>query len=93
MKLEENGVPGVLVYSAADIVDDEHVAERGSIVTVMDPELGMTPMPGVAPRLSRTPGAVTHAGPTLGQHNDEVYGDLLGIPAPELEELRKEGVI
>ena len=92
-KLEGNGVPGVLVHSAADIVDDAHVAERGALVTVADPELGLTTMPGVVPRLSRTPGQVTHAGPTLGQHNDEVYGALLGMSAPELEELREEGVI
>lgn len=92
-RLEGNGVPGVLVYSAADIVHDGHVVERGSVVTVTDPELGQTAMPGVAPRLSRTPGKVTHAGPTLGQHNDQVYGTLLGMSAPELEELRRQGVI
>jgi formyl-CoA transferase len=92
-KLEGNGVPGVLVNSAADIVDDAHVAERGALVTVADPELGLTTMPGVVPRLSRTPGQVTHAGPILGQHNDEVYSGLLGMSAPELAELREEGVI
>jgi formyl-CoA transferase len=50
--------------------------------------------PGVVPVLSETPGTIRSAGPARpGQHNDEVYRDLLGRSDAELEKLREEGVI
>jgi crotonobetainyl-CoA:carnitine CoA-transferase CaiB-like acyl-CoA transferase len=50
-------------------------------------------MQGVFPRLSATPGEVRWAGPTLGQHNEEIYRGLLGISAAELEDLRQSKVV
>jgi crotonobetainyl-CoA:carnitine CoA-transferase CaiB-like acyl-CoA transferase len=47
----------------------------------------------VIPKLSRTPGRVTHAGPALGAHTDEVLCGLLGLSAAEIATLRQEGVI
>ena len=55
--------------------------------------LGTTKMPDIVPRLSRTPGRVEHLGPALGEHNDEVYGGLLGFSSEKLAELKEEGVI
>ncbi|MDT5239336.1 MAG: hypothetical protein QOD97_1534, partial [Mycobacterium sp.] len=50
--------------------------------------------PGDVPELSETPGTNRNAGSVEpGQHNDEVYGELLGRSADELETLRKEGVL
>ncbi|MBI4505777.1 MAG: CoA transferase [Chloroflexi bacterium] len=91
--LDAHGVPASLIYSIADIAADEHYRARGAIVTVPHPELGTVRMPGVGPRLSKTPGAVRHAGPALGAHNEEVYGGLLGLCAAELAALRERGVI
>jgi formyl-CoA transferase len=50
-------------------------------------------MPGVIPKFSRTPGRVAHAGPRLGEHNEAVYGGLLGLGATALAQLAREGVI
>jgi formyl-CoA transferase len=50
-------------------------------------------MQGVYPRLSRTPGAVRGGAPRLGAHNDEVYGQLLGLTDDEMSALRAEGII
>jgi formyl-CoA transferase len=50
-------------------------------------------MPAVVPKLSRTPASSHRAGPELGEHNDEVYGKLLGLNATELAALRTAGVI
>ena len=45
------------------------------------------------PRFSATPGCVTHLGPRLGEHNAEVYHELLGLDNDRLHELREQGVI
>ena len=48
---------------------------------------------GVPVKLSDTPGAVRHLGPTLGQHNDEIYRGLLGLATEEMDRLRAADVI
>ena len=50
-------------------------------------------MPGIVPKLSDTPAEITAAGPALGQHNAEVYGELLGLGAGELAALAARKVI
>ena len=91
--LERHQVPFGVAYSVADIFADPHVAARGDIETVEDPVLGPVRMQGVYPRFSRTPGAIQHGAPRLGEHNDEVYRGLLGLDAEELEALRRDGVV
>ena len=63
------------------------------IIDVPESTLGSIPQPGVVPKLSRTPGRVTHAGPSLGQHTDEILTDLLGMSADDITELRQQGII
>jgi succinyl-CoA---D-citramalate CoA-transferase len=91
--LEAHEVPFGVAYSVADIFADPHVAARQNLVAVDDPTIGPVRMQGVYPRFSRTPGAVPRGAPKLGQHNDEVYGGLLGLTADELAALRRERVI
>ena len=55
-------------------------------------EIGGWKEVGVVPRFSETPGNVHHAGPTLGQHNDEVYGGL-GVSPAEIAQLKARKVI
>ena len=81
------------IYRAPELMADEHVLARESIVSVTDPRLGNVPMQNVFPRLSATPGAVRHTGPALGEHNDEVFRDILRISEERLAELRTHGVI
>jgi crotonobetainyl-CoA:carnitine CoA-transferase CaiB-like acyl-CoA transferase len=45
------------------------------------------------PRFSSAPGRVEHLGPALGEHNAEVYGELLGLTAAEIDDLRARGVL
>ena len=86
-------VPIARAFTAADIATDPHIAERGDLEEVEDPVVGKTKMQGVFPRLSRTPGSIRSGAPLLGQDNDAVYGELLGIGASELAAMRAEGVI
>ena len=81
------------VYGAADIVEDPHYQAREDIIDIEDPELGHTRMLGVVPKFSETPGAVEHAGPTVGQHNAPIYGAWLGLTERDLADLQGRGVI
>lgn len=90
--LDEEGVPVSPAYTMADIFEDPHYAARDMLVEVEHPTLGSLKLPGVVPKLSKTAGSVRSLGPTLGQHNDEVYG-ALGLSEADLTRLRDEGVI
>ena len=81
------------VYNAAQIVEDPHYQAREDIIEIDDPELGHTKMLGIVPKFSDTPGAVEHAGPTVGQHNAAVYGAWLGLDERQLAGLAERGVI
>jgi crotonobetainyl-CoA:carnitine CoA-transferase CaiB-like acyl-CoA transferase len=91
--LEAHGIPFSLVLSIEDIINDPQYAARENIVTVDHPQLGPLRMQGIVPKLSRTPGVVASAAPEIGQHNQEIYGDLLGLSPEQITSLRSEGVI
>ena len=80
------------IYDIADVFADPQFQARQAIVSVPDAELGSVRMQGVVPRFSETPGAVRHAGPAIGQHNEEVYGSL-GLSGAEISALRARKVI
>ena len=80
------------IYDIADVFADPQFAARQAIVAVPDSELGSVRMQGVVPRFSETPGAVRRAGPTLGEHNDEVYRGL-GLTAAQIAGLKARKVI
>ena len=75
------------------MLEDPHFRERDDIVELPHPVFGDFPMHGVFPRLSGTPGSVRWVGPELGQHNDEIYGELLGLDSAARDSLKSKGVI
>ncbi|KIL45105.1 CaiB/BaiF CoA transferase family protein [Jeotgalibacillus soli] len=92
--LEEKGVPSGLMYTAKDIIEDPHYNEREMIIKVDHPQLGEFPMPGIVPKLSRTPGKVKNPGAeSTGKHNHEIYENLLGFSKKRVGELREAKVI
>jgi len=86
-------VPFGSINTIADVFEDPHVKWRKNLIEIDTPEDGPVVVPNVLPRLSGTPGRVNNLGPGLGEHNDEIYGGLLGLTARELDDLRREGVI
>ncbi len=91
--LHEHSVPNGKIYTAPDMLDDPHFAAREAVVKLVHPLLGEFPMQNVAPKLSETPGEVRWVGPELGQHTDEVLGEVLGLDAAEIAGLRTAGVV
>jgi succinyl-CoA:(S)-malate CoA-transferase subunit A len=86
-------VPAGKVNSIADIFADEQFAARGNLAHVAVPGLGDVVVPGVVPRLSATPGRITHLGPALGDATHAVLTTLLGVGAEELGRLQAQRVI
>jgi formyl-CoA transferase len=75
------------------MLEDPHFAARQAIVSTAHPAFGTLRMQNVAPRLSATPSSIRTPAPELGQHNAEVFGDLLGIDAAGLAAYQARGVI
>ncbi len=90
--LEAAQVPAGPIYSVADMFGDPHYQARGLFERV---EIDGEPLtiPAILPRLAASPGRTEWPGPALGSHTAEVFGELLGLEAAELERLRAAGVI
>jgi len=91
--MEEHGVPAGLIYRAPEMLEDPHFQARDAIVTVPHPDFGELRMQNVAPKLSETPGSIRSPSPQLGQHNDEVYLDLLQLTHERYDDLKSRKVI
>ena len=91
--LEKHQVPYSRVMTMADVFDDPHYAVRNMLLDVPHPTLGSLPQPAVVPKLSASPGRVSHAGPALGEHTEEILGGMLGMSSDDIAVLRAEGVV
>jgi crotonobetainyl-CoA:carnitine CoA-transferase CaiB-like acyl-CoA transferase len=82
------------IFSAEEILADPHIKARGSIITLEDEETGKpVRMASSAGRFSGFTGQVHHLGPRLGEHTDEVLGEMLGMSDERIREFRDKGVI
>jgi crotonobetainyl-CoA:carnitine CoA-transferase CaiB-like acyl-CoA transferase len=50
-------------------------------------------IPAVLPKLTETPGGTDWIGPKLGEHNEEIYREFLGMSENEFEVLKSDGII
>jgi formyl-CoA transferase len=92
--LDDAAIAAGPVHSVADMLADPQFKARNAFVTHHDEVAGDFLAQGVTPRFSRTPGAVRWSGPwQAGLHNQEIYGDLLGLSKSEQEALRRNGTI
>ncbi|WP_348738960.1 CaiB/BaiF CoA transferase family protein [Pseudomonas rhodesiae] len=90
--LEAAEVPAGRIYSVADIVSDPHYQARDMLLDAQLPGGVSVKMPGIVPKLSQTPGSVNWQGPALGQHTDEILGNL-GLGGADIQRLRASGVV
>lgn len=92
--LQAAGVPASAVQTPRQRVDeDPNTAAWGLWPAISHPEMGEVRVDGLAVHLSETDWVIERGAPTLGQHNEQVFGGLLGVSSEELEQLRAEGVI
>lgn len=92
--LQAAGVPAASALDARELFEDAQLNARGFFEPVDFPEeTEPWPLPGVPYKLTATPGAIRRAGPDLGEHNDYILGELLGLSAQERAELTAAKVI
>ena len=91
--LRRAGVPAYAVLRPSDLYEDPQLKHRGFFVTLNHPVMGPTPYDGPATIYSRTPQRLRSAAPCLGEHNDFVLRELLGVDAAEAERLRSAGAL
>ena len=95
-RLEKADVPCAPVRTAAEVMADAHLYHRGTLRPMRHGALA-EPVPGVVPgfpvRFSGRPLPELAGAPTLGMHNEEIFGALLGLSRERLHQLREQGVV
>ncbi len=92
-QLQQAGIPSGPVLRGPDLLENPHYKDRHTFNQVTHPQVGPKWYPGFAWKMSETPGQVHWASPTLGQHNHQVYSQLLGMTDMEIAQLEQDGVI
>jgi crotonobetainyl-CoA:carnitine CoA-transferase CaiB-like acyl-CoA transferase len=84
---------GAPVLSMGEVIDDQHIKERQAFVERNHPVAG--PVKLLAPwiHMSKTPPSIREDSPAIGQHTDQVLGEILGLDAAERSELRAQEVV
>jgi len=91
-QLNAHGIPAGPIYSIEDIFADPQYKARDMILDVAHPEFGQLKVPGIVPKLSKTPGSVKWLGPKLGEHNVEVLKGI-GLSEQQIRQMAERGVI
>ena len=91
--LQQAGVPAGPVLDGKELVEEPHLNEHGLFEMVTHPEAGTHPYIGMYAKLSKTPGSIRMPAPCLGEHNQYVFGELLGLSQEEMVQLEEEGII
>ena len=92
-QLQAVGVPAASSNSVADLIADDHLAERRFFVEDTHPEVGTRTIAGIPTRLSETPGRIYKTAPLLGEDTDRILKGLLKMTDAEIQELIDEQVV
>jgi formyl-CoA transferase len=90
--LDEASVPNGRIYTVADIAADPHYAARGMLQQITLAGGDTLTVPGIVPKLSRTPGAHQRNAPAIGQDTDDVMREI-GLSDSQIAALKDRGVI
>ena len=90
--LEQAKVPAGKIYTAADIAQDPHFRARDMIISQIDTHGDELLVPGIVPKLSRTPGGLRRVAPEIGQDNEEVLRSI-GLTQEQINALYQLGIV
>jgi crotonobetainyl-CoA:carnitine CoA-transferase CaiB-like acyl-CoA transferase len=90
--LNNNGIPAAPIYSVEEMMKDPQYQAREMILDAHHPDLGTLKIPGIVPKLTKTPGQVKWLGPKLGENNEQVLKEI-GLTDQQIEKLHKKGII
>jgi formyl-CoA transferase len=91
--MDQASVPAGRIYTVADIAADPHYQARGMIEQVQMADGSQLAVPGVIPKLSRTPGHHRRNAPLgVGQDTDAVLREI-GLSAEQIQALRERGIV
>jgi benzylsuccinate CoA-transferase BbsF subunit len=91
--LQANGVAAIPVMGAEDRLFNPHFRERGLYSDIEHPSLGAEPIYNIMWNLDKTPPSIRRHAPLLGEHNQQVFGGLLGMATEEITRLEEEQVL
>ena len=92
-KLQAAGVAAFPVLSNRRLVEDPHLNDRGFFVELDHPEFGRRIFDGLPWKMSKTPGQINRHGPFFGEHNNHIFGEMLGMSQEEINRLVEEKII
>ena len=90
-RLDSVAVPAGRIYTVADIASDPHYKARGNIQTIQMQDGTKVDVPGVIPKLSRTPGSIKTLAPDIGQNTDEILKSI-GLTNDQVASLKERGI-
>jgi CoA:oxalate CoA-transferase len=91
--LDEAGIPNGPVWSVKEVLNSPQALALEMVQEMGHPSVGRIRMTGIPVKMGRSPGELRLPPPVLGQHNDEVLGEWLGINPSEVQRLREEEVL
>ncbi|MBU3557375.1 CoA transferase [Polynucleobacter sp. Ross1-W9] len=89
--LDSVAVPAGRIYTVADIANDPHYKARENIQTIQMKDGSKVDVPGVIPKLSRTPGSIKTLAPDIGQNTDEILKSI-GLSDHQVASLKERGI-
>jgi len=92
-RLNDAGIPCGPVNTIPEAFSDPQIRARKMIVEFDRPGIGKIPVVGIPVKLSETPGEIKTLDPAIGEHNEEIYCNLLGLTPEQILQLKEEGVI
>ena len=90
--LDQASVPAGRIYTVADIAADPHYQARGMLAEVQMDDGSTLAVPGIVPKLSRTPGSHRRNAPTIGQDTDAVLREM-GLSPEQIQTLKHQGIV
>jgi len=90
---DDAGVPADIVRNIAELARDPHMREREAVMEFNDPDKGKVLVPGVFPKLAKSPGQVKFLGAKLGEYNQEIYSDFIGLSDDDIAGLKDKKII